>query len=510
MTSPALSSHAALTTGTVLGERFEIESVVGEGAMGVVFRAKDRATGQLAAVKVLHKQLTQSREYLSRFRREANAASRFRHDNAVRVLGTGETEDRAPYIAMELVVGKSLKEIVASDAPMQPGRASNLVAQLLRALGAAHRAGIVHRDMKPDNIRVAVDEDGIERPKILDFGVAKFIAGDMGEMTGGLKTKTGIVLGTPKYMAPEQIRGEAIDGRADVYSVGALFHEMLTGKPPFEAEDVFGFVAMHLKERVLPIGERFPDVDVSEELDELVLTMLAKDPKERPGDAAALAEEVAKFAVEDPRAAEKAKALTRGGAAVVAGGIVGAAAGLFLASPGVAGAGSIAPAVAAASIGLGFGAAAAAKLFPRPSVYGFVKRIVVVAAAVVVCGAATIPVLTGPSVPTLHASFVVSAFALTALLSYVGYLVVWNAHVRALRALAAGVVAPLIAVALLPVLVAPANHGAYFVQRFASPAPELREIEDDARLRSLLGAASIGLAFGLASMLLPRPGAARK
>jgi serine/threonine-protein kinase len=105
---------------------------------------------------------------------------------------------------------------------MAPGRAANIVSQLLRALGAAHRAGIVHRDMKPDNIRVGVDEDGIERPKILDFGVVKIISGDMGEMTGGLKTKTGIVLGTPKYMAPEQCRGASrVDARADVYSVGA-------------------------------------------------------------------------------------------------------------------------------------------------------------------------------------------------------------------------------------------------------------------------------------------------
>jgi hypothetical protein len=507
MTASALPKNPALANGTLLGDRFEIDGVVGEGAMGVVFRAKDKATGQPAAVKVLHKQLAQSREFLSRFKREANVASRFRHDNAVRVLGAGETDERAPYIAMELVVGRSLKEIVETDAPMPAGRASNIVAQLLRALGAAHRAGIVHRDMKPGNIRVAVDEDGIERPKILDFGVAKFISGDMGELTGGLKTKTGTVLGTPKYMAPEQIRGEALDGRADVYSCGALFYEMLCGKPPFEADDVFGFVAMHLKERVLPISERFPEIDVPEDLDELVLSMLAKDPKDRPGDAATLAEEVAKFAVEDPRAAEKTKALKRGIAAVAAGGVVGAAAGLFLAAPGVESAGSIAPAVAAASIGLGGGAAVAAKLFPRPSVYGFVKRIGIVAAAVAVCGAATIPVL---SVPAFHASCVASAFALTALLSYVGYLTVWNAKARGLRILAAGFAAPLLAAALLPVLVAPKKRDPYFVGRFSTPPSEMKAIEDDARLRSLLGAASIGLAFGLASTLLPRPGAARK
>jgi hypothetical protein len=391
---------------------------------------------------------------------------------------------------------------------MQAGRAANIVAQLLRALGAAHRAGIVHRDMKPDNIRVSVDEDGIERPKILDFGVSKFIAGDMGEMTGGLKTKTGIVLGTPKYMAPEQIRGEAIDGRADVYSVGALFHEMLCGKPPFEAEDVFGFVAMHLKERVHPIAERFPDLDVPEDLDELVLKMLDKDPKDRPSDAAALAEEVAKFAVEDPRADEKTKALKRGMVALAVGGVVGAVAGYVLASPGVAGAATVAPAVAAASIGLGGGAAAAAMRFPRPSVYGFVKRIVVVAAAVAVCAAASIPFL---SLPMFHAASVSSAFALTALLSYVGYLFVWNSRSKWLRPLASGVLAPLLGALLLPVLVAPAKRNPYFVPLLSTPAVEAAaEYERDARLRTLLGAASIALGFGVASILLPRPGAARR
>jgi serine/threonine protein kinase len=258
----APAGKGTLAPGTVLGERFEVESVVGQGAMGIVYRAKDRTTGGQAAIKVLHRQLVQSREYLSRFKREASAASRFRHEAAVRVIATGEAEDRQPYIAMDLVAGKSLREILLGGAPMPAGRAANIVQQLLRALGAAHHAGIVHRDMKPDNIRVVIDEDGIERPKVLDFGVAKFIAGDVGEVEGALKTKTGIVLGTPKYMASEQIRGEAVDGRADIYSVGAILHEMLTGKPPFEADDVFGFVAMHLKEQVPALGERFPEIDI--------------------------------------------------------------------------------------------------------------------------------------------------------------------------------------------------------------------------------------------------------
>lgn len=501
------ASHATLSPGAVLGERFEIESVIGEGAMGVVYRAKDRSVGRPAAVKVLHKHLVQSREFLSRFRREANAASRFRHDAAVRVLGTGETDDRLPYIAMDLVEGKSLKQIVEKDAPIAPGRAANIVQQLLRALGAAHKAGIVHRDMKPDNVRVAVDEDGIERPKILDFGVSKFISGDAGEMTGGLKTKTGIVLGTPKYMAPEQIRGEAIDGRADVYSVGAMLYEMLTGKPPFEAEDVFGFVAMHLKEKVAPIGERFPEIDVPEDLDELVLKMLAKDPRDRPSDAAVLADELARFAVEDPRAAEKGKALKRGIAALVAGGVASAAAGIFLSGARGEQAASMAPAVAAASVGLAAGAAVAARVFPRPSVYGFVKRLATVAGAVLAAALVAVPFL---ALPGFHAVCVAFAFGLTALLAYAGYLLVWNARALWLRPVAAALLAPLVAVLLVPVAVAPAKRDPYFVTFLAASRAEVAAVEGDARTQSAIAAFAAAAGFGLASVLLPRPGAARR
>jgi hypothetical protein len=499
-------SHATLAPGTVLSDRFEIEGVIGEGAMGVVYRAKDRAAGRPVAVKVLHKHLVQSREFLSRFKREANAASRFRHDSAVGVLGAGETEERLPYIAMDLVVGKSLKEIIASEAPLESGRAANIVSQLLRALGAAHRAGIVHRDMKPDNIRVALDDDGIERPKILDFGVAKFISGDAGEMTGGLKTKTGVVLGTPKYMAPEQIRGEAIDGRADVYSVGAMFHEMLCGKPPFEAEDVFGFVAMHLKERVVPLTERFPDLDVPESLDDIVLSMLEKDPKSRPSDAGVLADEIAKFAVEDPAAAQKERALKRGAAIVVAAGVVGAVAGVFLTGARGAQTASLGPAVATASIGLGVGAAVAARLFPRPSVYGFVKRLGVVAGSVAVAAAVAVPLL---GVPGFHGTLVAFAFALTALLSYVGYLLVWNLRALALRPVVAGAAAALLATLLMPVLVAPAGRAPYFVGLLGSPGTDAAAV-DAARTQSLLGVVSITLAFGLGALALARPWAARK
>jgi hypothetical protein len=453
-------------------------------------------------VKVLHRHLVQSREYLTRFKREAHAASRFRHENAVKVLGTGLTEDGLPYIAMDLVEGRSLKEIAATQTPMAPGRAANLTAQLLRALGAAHRSGIVHRDMKPDNIRVVVDDDGIERPRILDFGIVKFIAGDLGEVTGGLKTKTGVVLGTPKYMAPEQIRGEAIDGRADIYSVGAMLHELLTGKPPFQADDVFGFVAMHLKERVPPIAERYPELDVPEGLDELLLRMLEKDPKDRPGDAIALADEIARFAVEDPRAAQKVKALSRGVGVVAGAGVVGAILGWVLTGKGSEQTVGLSPAVAASALGLGVGAGAAARLFPRPSVYGFVKRLGVVAAAVFALGIIAL------IVPGHPGAWVAASLALTALLCYAGYLLVWGSRSLWMRPVAAGVAAPLLALALAPVFVAPANGPAYYTAFLGSSRGVV--VEKEARNRTLVGTLIVALCFGLASMTLPRPGAARR
>jgi len=308
-------------------------------------------------------------------------------------------------------------------------------------------------------------------------------------------------------MAPEQIRGEAIDGRADVYSVGAMFHEMLTGKPPFEAEDVFGFVAMHLKEKVLPLAERFPDLEVPEGLDDLVLKMLEKDPRDRPTDAAALAVEVAQFAVEDPRAAEKGRALKRGITAVAAGGLVGAVAGLFLAGSRGEQTASLGPAVAAAAVGLGFGAAVAARLFPRPSVNGFVKRISVVAGTLLVTAGISAPIL---SLPGSHAVFVASSFALSALLAYAGYLLVWNSRTLWLRPLAAGVAAPVLAALLLPVVVVPPKHDPYFVGFLAASRMEASTVEPDARQQSLFGVLAICLTFGLASVALPRPGAARR
>lgn len=497
MTEAAVSPARNLVPGTVLGERFEIRGVLGQGAMGMVYEADDNATDRKAAIKVLHQHLTESREYVGRFKREAQVASRFRHEAAVRMLGTGDTDHGVPYIAMELVEGRSLKELIADEAPIPYGRALNLAAQILRALGAAHRQGIVHRDVKPDNIRIQMDDDGIERPKLLDFGVAKLIGGDMGEeVTGALKTKTGVVLGTPKYMSPEQIRGEAIDGRSDIYAVGAILYELITGLPPFDADDVFGFITKHLKERIRHMTEAFPDLDVPDEVDDVVLRMLAKDPTDRPADAAALADGLEPYAVEDPRAAEKGRALRRGMIAVAIGGC-GAALASALLTPAL----GFAPPAAAA--GLAVGACLAAARVPRPSVYGYVRRLGFVAVPVLLL------CLVSAFLPGGH-GFIAASFGLVALYCYVAFLMVWSSRMVWLRPVVAGLAAPLSALLLLAVHVEPPGAQPYFVSFLTGSGREAFEaVEKVARTDTLLAVVLLGLPFGLASTFLPRPGAAR-
>ena len=507
MSEAAVSPDHALVPGTVLGERFEITGPLGQGAMGMVYAADDNATDRPAAIKVLHRHLTASREYVARFKREAQVASRFRHEAAVRMLGTGDTDIGVPYIAMELIEGRSLKELIADEAPIAYGRALNLAAQVLRALGAAHRQGIVHRDVKPDNIRIQIDADGIERPKLLDFGVAKLIGADVGEeVTGALKTKTGVILGTPKYMSSEQIRGEAIDGRSDIYAIGAILHELITGAPPFDADDVFGFITKHLKERVQPLCESFPDVDVPESVDDVILRMLSKDPTDRPADAAALADELEPYAVEDPRAAEKGRALKRGLIAVAVAGCAALAATIPMA-PEL----SFAPTAAVA--GLAIGACLAASRVPRPSVQGYIRRLGYVVAPILILELLCVFLLDGRA----HDA---ASYGLGALLSYVAFLLVWSSRSTWLRPIVAGLAAPLLATVLMAAVVKGQDGNEYYVSfigegRAATLAPEasgraaILQAERTAKTNTLFAVLLIGLPFGLASLLLPRPGAAR-
>lgn len=228
---------AAELVGQTLDGKYLLEKLLGVGGMGAVYRAYHVGIGSDVAIKVLFAQGegVRRRESLARFRREAQAAGSISHPNIVRVYDIGETDDGLSYLVMDLVEGRSLAEIVEDEAPLDEGRAVDLVEQVLLALEAAHEQGIVHRDVKPENVMVTVGPDGLERARVLDFGISKVRDID-GEGVG--LTQTGTILGTPLYMAPEQARGERdLDLRLDLYAVGTMLYLMLSGQPPYEAEN---------------------------------------------------------------------------------------------------------------------------------------------------------------------------------------------------------------------------------------------------------------------------------
>ena len=276
--------------GRVLDSKYELLSRLGEGGMGMVYRARRVHIGDEVAVKLLHSKFATDDAAVERFRREARAAAQLHHPNVVTIHDYGEVGGRNPhtFIVMELVPGESLREVLKRVGRFTPERAIALMQGVCAGVGAAHRRNIVHRDIKPDNIIIIPPEaDGEpERAKVVDFGIAKLR--DLAAADNNL-TQTGSVVGTPYYMSPEQCRGDELDARSDVYSLGALLYEMLAGAPPFVAQTMTGIVAKHLTEAPAPFAAA---LDVPPALESVVLRTLAKNPDGRPADAAALAREL--------------------------------------------------------------------------------------------------------------------------------------------------------------------------------------------------------------------------
>jgi serine/threonine-protein kinase len=263
--------------GTIVGE-YVIDTKLGEGGFGCIYRAVHPLLGRVAAVKVLHAQLDSDPETVSRFLAEARAVNRIRHPNIIDVFSFGRTSDDRLYYVMEFLEGESLEAYVARGG-MAMGDALLVLRAVARALDAAHDASIVHRDLKPANVFLARDGQGTLHPKLLDFGVAK-LAGVDGSMAGAHKTKTGIPIGTPAYMAPEQCRGGEVDARTDIYALGILAFELLTGQRPFHGRGVFDILDAHVHHA--PPSPSSVDPRVPTVLDGPILDMLAKDPKDRP------------------------------------------------------------------------------------------------------------------------------------------------------------------------------------------------------------------------------------
>jgi serine/threonine-protein kinase len=272
---PATTS---LEPGQVLAQRYRIQRLLGKGGMGAVYLADDEVLGELVALKVISSSFaTDEAAMIARFRREAAAARKVSSPSVIRIHDLGEARPGLLYLSMEYFAGRTLSEVIAQRGVVPLKDVQDILSQVGNGLEAAHQAGVVHRDLKPSNILVG--ERGAV--KIIDFGLATTLAGD------GL-TATGAILGTPHYMAPEQVRGKPVDVRTDIYSLGALSYHLVCGRPPFAGDNAIAIGFAHLSETPSP-----PVVlrkDCPSKLSAAILVALAKDPADRPASAKAFLE----------------------------------------------------------------------------------------------------------------------------------------------------------------------------------------------------------------------------
>lgn len=269
--------------GTLLGARYEVIRLLSRGGMAEVYLATDRQLGRRVALKVIREQLAADDRFVARFRREARAAASLGHPNVVSVHDVGSHEG-VPFMVMEHVPGRTLAEILREQGPLPPDRVAEIGAAAARALAAAHSAGIVHRDVKPGNIMLT--DSG--QVKVLDFGIARAL-----QWTP--VTDTYSVHGTAEYMSPEQVRGEGVDRRSDLYSLGAVLYELLAGRPPFAGETSLAVAYKHIEETP-------PPPDAPADLTAIVMRCLAKHPADRHRDAGQLAADLARFRAGQPAA----------------------------------------------------------------------------------------------------------------------------------------------------------------------------------------------------------------
>lgn len=277
--------------GMLIGNRYRLESRIGTGGFGVVFDATDKEENKRVAIKILSPALSQDRRTLARFRREAIAASRIQHPGIIKIDDFGIEDEGVSYIVMEFLPGHDVAALLEKEGKLAPRRAANLIMQCAEALFAAHQAGVLHRDLKPANIFV-IEEHGEERVKIIDFGIAK----DFGSnpRTADL-TSASKVVGTPYYMSPEQARGVELDGRADIYSLGIILFELLTGRRPFEAPSVLEILMAHSKAPRVRPSTICPELASEAALEDALLKAMQAKSKSRFADMNAFAKTLASY-----------------------------------------------------------------------------------------------------------------------------------------------------------------------------------------------------------------------
>lgn len=285
-------SGADPLVGRVLAGRYRIDEVIGRGGMGVVYRVEHVRMGKLMAVKLLHGELARDREVVRRFHREAEAVSKLDHPHTVQVFDFGES-DGMTWLVMELLSGRDLGALLTTDGSLEFGRAARIVWQIASSVQQAHDRGIVHRDLKPENVRILSDRSEPDFVKVMDFGLAKLR--DTEEQKRASITRDGFLVGTPYYMAPEHIRGETVDARADVYALGAMFYKMITGVPPFWASTPVAVLTKHLADQPIAPSRKTARRDLPPEADRIVLKALAKNPADRQQSMNELRDELAAY-----------------------------------------------------------------------------------------------------------------------------------------------------------------------------------------------------------------------
>jgi serine/threonine-protein kinase len=285
MTPPSGTTVDPLV-GQMIEGKYRLEARLGVGGMGAVYRATRLLIGDAVAIKILHPEQVADPQSAERFRREAQAAARLKHPNAVSIYDFGVSNEGLVYLVMELVEGQSLRQIIRQQGPLTPAAAAEIMRQACAALDEAHRQNIVHRDIKPDNIIVNATNGGL-RVKVLDFGIAKMR--DLAATAGNL-TQAGNMMGTPHYMSPEQCLGEELDHRSDIYGLGVVLYEMLVGVVPFNSPTSTAVIVQHVNQAPPPL--RALNVSISPAVEAVVLHALQKPRAARPQTAGALAREM--------------------------------------------------------------------------------------------------------------------------------------------------------------------------------------------------------------------------
>lgn len=276
--------------GQVIADRYHVVKKLGEGGMGQVYLAEHVKMGRRSAIKVMNPSMVHDPDAVARFNREASNASRITHPNVCAIYDFGETPDGLIYLAMEFIEGEPLTDLLEREAALPLERAAGLFLQTADALQAAHDLGIVHRDLKPDNIMLSRRKSGGDTVKVVDFGIAKAVGGDE---AGQKVTKTGLVVGTPEFMSPEQLSGDKLDGRSDLYSLALVFYRMLTGTLPFHATSVQETMIKRLTDDPLKLAEARPDLSFPAGLQPVLDTALARSPADRYQTVAKFAADVA-------------------------------------------------------------------------------------------------------------------------------------------------------------------------------------------------------------------------